>query len=510
MILSTDQNNIVFSLEDLNQFSAISRDRNPLHLSADYARKTPYGEQVVFGVLGALKCLNLLKDRIDYSLSKISIDFLGPLFIDIVYQLVVDDKKPEKAVLKIYDGSRLLLKAALAFSPGKVALTDIGKLSNSNLSFSQESEFYEPSLLTSGRTLEGKYSPDLEEVGRLPFSLPNLKSKGIGLEHLTTLLCSTYLIGMRLPGKQALFSKLKLRYPDSQNGSRSLEKLDYCLEILEFDTRFQLLRLGVSFENESYGSVASGELQAFVRPILPTPTPSLLSSYLPASDRLAGKVALITGASRGLGATLAQTLASQGCTTLINYHRSTDEAQKVAAQFPEKISLMQGDVSDIEWCMTARKSIEEKYGRLDYLICNACPPIIPLRFEADTVERINTFIHKSIALVSIPMSVFLNIIVASAGWNIAISSIYTVEEAPVELSHYISAKFAIEGLLKALAMENEDIHSLLVRPPKLLTDQTNTPLGREGALSTVEISAKLVDYLLAQKSSKVFDVLEFL
>lgn len=507
-MVSTEISQIIFSLDELQQFGSISKDQNPLHLSPGYARKTPYGEQVVFGVLGVLKCLQCLKDRAGFCLEKIAVDFRGPLFTGISYKLVKNDQHAEKATLKVYDGSRLLLKATLVFAPGEIVCDDFDKAPSFESLEPKSAEYHDPNVFAIGKKLDGTYTPNIR-LKTVPFNLTDLSNKGIGINHVSTLLCSTYLIGMRLPGQQALFSKLRLQYPNPSTNSKSNAAIDYTLSIKDFDTRFQLLKLDASYANEKCGLLASGELQAFVRPVLPTISSSLLSSLLPNSERLAGKVALITGASRGFGAMLAQTLASQGCQTLVNYHRSVDEAQKVAAQFPEHISLLQGDVSDAAWCMTTKQSIEERYGRLDYLICNACPPIIALRFEAETVARMNTFIAKSISLVSIPMSIFLSMLAKSNGWNIVISSIYTVEDTPPELSHYVSAKFAVEGLLKAVTIENEEIRSLLVRPPKLLTDQTNTPLGREGAIPTVEIATQFINHLLEQKPPTGLDILEF-
>ncbi|MGC3974615.1 MAG: MaoC/PaaZ C-terminal domain-containing protein [Nitrospira sp.] len=48
-----DMTTVRFTKQDLARFSGASRDRNPLHISEDYARTTPYAEPVVFGVLGS-------------------------------------------------------------------------------------------------------------------------------------------------------------------------------------------------------------------------------------------------------------------------------------------------------------------------------------------------------------------------------------------------------------------------------------------------------------------------
>jgi acyl dehydratase len=70
---------VCFTTQDLAQFSAASGDRNPLHLSEEYARATPYGEPVVFGMLGVLAALGHLADRQDRLLQRLSVEFRNPL-----------------------------------------------------------------------------------------------------------------------------------------------------------------------------------------------------------------------------------------------------------------------------------------------------------------------------------------------------------------------------------------------------------------------------------------------
>ena len=74
---------VCFTTQDLARFSAASRDRNPLHLSEEYARSTPYGEPVVFGMLGVLVALGHLADRQDRLLQRLSVEFRNPLSVGI-------------------------------------------------------------------------------------------------------------------------------------------------------------------------------------------------------------------------------------------------------------------------------------------------------------------------------------------------------------------------------------------------------------------------------------------
>ena len=49
---------LIVNRNDLEDFTEFSHDRNPLHIDPDYARKTPFGDCVVYGILGILKILN--------------------------------------------------------------------------------------------------------------------------------------------------------------------------------------------------------------------------------------------------------------------------------------------------------------------------------------------------------------------------------------------------------------------------------------------------------------------
>lgn len=84
---------------------------------------------------------------------------------------------------------------------------------------------------------------------------------------------------------------------------------------------------------------------------------------------LEGKVALVTGAGRGIGAAIAETLAREGAFVVVNYRGSGQAAQELA----EKIGgvAMQCDVADFEACENMIKTMIETYGHLDILVNNA-------------------------------------------------------------------------------------------------------------------------------------------
>lgn len=89
---------------------------------------------------------------------------------------------------------------------------------------------------------------------------------------------------------------------------------------------------------------------------------------------LVGKIAVVTGASRGIGKAIAIELSAQGATVVINYNGSADKAEAVKEEIESdggKAVVMQCNVADFEACDTFFKDIIEKFGRIDILVNNA-------------------------------------------------------------------------------------------------------------------------------------------
>ncbi len=89
---------------------------------------------------------------------------------------------------------------------------------------------------------------------------------------------------------------------------------------------------------------------------------------------LEGKIAVVTGASRGIGRAVALRLAQDGATVIINYNGSEEKAKQTLSEMEEqggKGAIYQCDVSDFEQCEAFIKDVIKTYGSLDILVNNA-------------------------------------------------------------------------------------------------------------------------------------------
>ena len=89
---------------------------------------------------------------------------------------------------------------------------------------------------------------------------------------------------------------------------------------------------------------------------------------------LQGKVAVITGASRGIGKAIALEMAAEGATVVINYNGSKERAEEVLAEIQAQggtASIYQCNVADFAACENFFKEVIKEYGRVDILVNNA-------------------------------------------------------------------------------------------------------------------------------------------
>jgi NAD(P)-dependent dehydrogenase (short-subunit alcohol dehydrogenase family) len=488
---------IRFQAEDLELFSAASHDRNPLHLSASYARRTPFAQPVVQGVLAALATLSVAPAREGVLLDSASFLFRKPVFAGIDYTVAVAARQPLEVRCSLADSGRTLLTANFKFRAGEpLPPGDFSAIDPEPA----EADRRVPAELVPGLALDFRYAPCPDALRRL-LARWGLERQGLGLGEIAALLCCSYIVGMKLPGERALFSQLKIQFPPRPFG---LERgLNIHAEVSEFDDRFQ--RLGV---RATIGPTASpgaeADLSAYVRNEPPTTSVVELARWLPPSASLAGRTAIVIGGSRGFGAAIAVALASQGARVLLNYRSSHDAAAGLQslvreAGFPGAIELHPGDAADPAWCAAWQAQLATDGIAVDLLICSAAPPIRSVGLSTDGVDRIREYVDQCFALACAPIGAFRDTLRQTGGRLVVVSSVVAdpvYQDFPEDWFHYIAAKCAIEGFVRAVAHQSPELPILVVRPPRLLTDQTNTPGLNAEVTPAEQAAAGLVAHLL--------------
>lgn len=168
---------------------------------------------------------------------------------------------------------------------------------------------------------------------------------------------------------------------------------------------------------------------------------------------LAGKVALVTGASRGIGRAIAERLSRDGAAIAVNYASNTGEAQKVVAQIESsggKAFAIQADVGRVPEVVRLFDETIARFGKLDVLVNNAGimpqnPVSAVTEAEFDRIFAVNvkgTFFACQQAATRL----------ADGGRIINMSSSTTVRMMPT-YGVYVATKGAVEQLTRSLAGE---------------------------------------------------------
>jgi enoyl-[acyl-carrier protein] reductase III len=168
---------------------------------------------------------------------------------------------------------------------------------------------------------------------------------------------------------------------------------------------------------------------------------------------LTGKIALVTGGTRGIGRAIALKLAKSGSHVAIFYHNSHEEAEEVCAairQLGRHGHAIQADVSDPELVAEAFTSVRQKFGRLDVLVSNAAVGVLRPVLELSLKHwrrclETNALALNLLAQQAVPL-------MPHGGRIIALSSLGAWRAIP-QYAFIGASKAALEGLARSLAQE---------------------------------------------------------
>ena len=235
--------------------------------------------------------------------------------------------------------------------------------------------------------------------------------------------------------------------------------------------------------------------------------------------KLTGKVAVVTGASKGIGAAIAKELASQGASVVVNYSTSKEGADKVVAEIVAaggKAVAIGGSVAKAAEIDALFAGTKSAYGKVDILVNNAGVfAFLPL--EQITEEEFDRQFGTNVKGLLLTTKAALPLFPAEGASIINIGSVVT-ESTPPGSSIYTATKSSVEGITRVLAKElgARKIRVNAVNPGITATEGTasagfqggdfekgmvaQTPLGRLGQPNDI---ASVVAFLASEDAGWV-------
>jgi NAD(P)-dependent dehydrogenase (short-subunit alcohol dehydrogenase family) len=219
--------------------------------------------------------------------------------------------------------------------------------------------------------------------------------------------------------------------------------------------------------------------------------------------KLHGRVALVTGGTRGIGASISEELASQGATVAAGFSRDVERADRFAQEFAHRfstsVSTHRGNVASPDDCRRVVNEVLEQHSRLDILINNAGITI------DKTILKLTDDDWRKVLDVNLSGAFFLSqavlghMVERGSGRIINVSSIIG-EMGNIGQANYAASKSGLFGLTKTFAREAA---FLLERSGKLSDDSTGITVNTvtPGYTLTEMVAAvpeKVLDRIKAQ------------
>jgi len=233
-------------------------------------------------------------------------------------------------------------------------------------------------------------------------------------------------------------------------------------------------------------------------------------------NRLSGKVAVVTGASKGIGAGIAKQLAAEGASVVVNYASSKEAAEKVVAEIKKaggKAVAIGGSVAKSVEVDNLFAETKKAFGKIDILVNNAgVYSFAPL--DQVTSKDIEWMFNTNVGGLLLASKAALSLFPSEGGSIINIGSL-AGEAAPAATAVYSGTKGAVNSITRVLAKElgPKKIRVNAVNPGPVLTDGfkdggfsgsdfekqavQNTPLGRIGQTDDV---ASVVAFLASDEA----------
>lgn len=193
---------------------------------------------------------------------------------------------------------------------------------------------------------------------------------------------------------------------------------------------------------------------------------------------LSGKVILITGASRGIGAAAAKRVAQWGASVVINYHKNRERALEVLREVEKEGArgmLFQADVTQKEQVEEMGRAVREKFSGVDVLVNNAYFPFEVNPLHQISWEGLEKATHHELAAFYNCARAFIPAMTERKKGKIIVVSSRLAQQPLPRMGAYAAAKAALEAMANTMAIELGPVGITVnvVTPALTLTDASD-------------------------------------
>lgn len=315
------------------------------------------------------------------------------------------------------------------------------------------------------------------------------------------------IIGTKLPGDGSLWFSQNLEF---LLPVRVGDEITVVAEVISKNQKEQIVELQTDIFNQNKQKVTTGKAKVKVI----EPEEKEITSEVKSSRK-----ALVIGASGGIGSAVTLLLAENGFDIALHYHSSEGKINSLQ----KKIQDMGVSVYAVKADITKESDVKEmiltttrKFNNLSAIVYCPTPSTPAINIKNLEWKEFEKHLEVNIkGLLNVVKNVLPGMEQQKYGRIVCITSQYTEGTPPAELSHYVSAKYALNGLVKSLAVElaSKGITVNLVSPgmtdTELIADvpekirllvAAKSPVRR---LASVEDVANAVLFLVSEKSSYI-------
>lgn len=261
---------------------------------------------------------------------------------------------------------------------------------------------------------------------------------------LTSSFIST-IIGMRIPGPGSLWLSQTINFV---NPTYIGDVIEIKATVTKISISTRTITLAIVILNQNGLKLVEGDSVVRMLDVNKTKKRNMDSDQ---------KIVLITGGSRGIGASTALKLADEGYFVVINYVNGKEDAEKLVNEINAdeiRSIAIQADVSNSSEVDTLFTQVESQIGPILYLVHCAAPIPIPQTFEELTWETFQSNIDVQLkGAFNCTKRAIPKMLERNNGSIVHLGSIFTDGTPPVQQSAYITAKAALNSLTHSLAVE---------------------------------------------------------